>query len=378
MKTAIVTTTIRVPRVLENYVDNFKRHGHAPDAAEFIVIGDLKSPSETGPFLAELAQRSGFAVHWWDAPRQRAWLGEQPELDRLLPWNSVQRRNLGYLQAALLGAETIVTIDDDNWTTDDDYLGGHALVGETRELATLGSSSGWFNSASLLTTEPARPLYHRGFPTGLRGRSATVPRARARGRVVVNAGLWLDVPDADAMTHVDAPCSVTGFAPGFDGCAAVAHKTQMVFNSQNTAFHRDLLPAMFLMPMGGLCGSLVVGRYDDIWMGIFVKQIADHLGDYVTVGRPLVRQIRNEHDLLADMLVELPAQRITNKLAQSLARVKLRGTDYAACYLELVEQLAAALPIDGYTEDERRYLAPVYAGMRAWVSIAQGCLTPAT
>ena len=188
-----------------------------------------------------------------------------------------------------------------------------------------------------------RPLYHRGFPTSLRGRREPPIRGRARGRVVVNAGLWLDVPDADAMTHVDAPCSVTGFAPGFDGSAAVARGTQMVFNSQNTAFHRDLLPAMFLMPMGGRCGNLVVGRYDDIWMGICVKAIADHLGDYVTVGRPLVRQLRNEHDLLADMLVELPAQRITNKLVVSLARLELSGADYGACYLELVEHLVAAL-----------------------------------
>jgi hypothetical protein len=377
MKTAIVTTTIRVPRVLENYADNLERHGHARGEVEFVVIGDLKSPPETGAYLAELARRRGFQVHWWDASRQRAWLAGQPELDRLLPWNSVQRRNLGYLQAALLGAETIITIDDDNWTTDDDFLGGHALVGETRELATLASSSGWFNSAGLLATEPARPLYHRGFPTSLRTRPASLTRGRARGRVVVNAGLWLDVPDADAMTHVDAPCSVTGFAPGFDGCAAVAHGTQMVFNSQNTAFHRDLLPAMFLMPMGGRCGNLVVGRYDDIWMGIFVKAIADHLGDYVSVGRPLVRQLRNEHDLLADMLLELPAQRITNKLVVSLGRLQLSGADYGGCYLELVEHLVAALAVDGFTDDERRYLDSVYAGMRAWVAIAQGCAAAA-
>ena len=377
MKTAIVTTTIRVPLVLENYVENLKRNGHGPDEVGFIVVGDLKSPVETEAFLSRLADESGFSIDWWGAARQKAWLKDHPELDRLLPWNSVQRRNLAYLQAALQGAETIITIDDDNWTTDDDYLGGHAVVGTERELPTLGSSSGWFNSASLLTTEPVRPLYHRGFPTSLRGKSETVPAGTDRGRVVVNAGFWLDVPDADAMCHVDAPCAVTGYVPGFDGFTAVARGTNMVFNSQNTSFHRDLLPAMFLMPMGGRCGTLEVGRYDDIWMGIFVKVIADHLGDFVTVGRPLVKQLRNDHDLIGDMLVEIPAQRITNRMVESLERLKLTSAGYAGCYLELIAHLRASLEVDGYTPEEISYLTGMYDGMEAWVEICQGFKTAA-
>ena len=377
MKTAIVTTTIRVPKVLENYVDNLRRHGHGPEDVGFVVVGDRKSPSETGPYLGGLANSSGYAIDWWDEGRQVAWLRAHPELDRLLPWNSVQRRNLAYLQAALAGAETIITIDDDNWTTADDYLGGHAVVGETRELPTISSSSGWFNSASLLATRPVRPLFHRGFPTCMRGQGEDFLRGTDRGRVVVNAGFWLDVPDADAMCHVDAPCAVTGYAPGFDGFTAVARGVDMVFNSQNTAFHRDLLPAMYLMPMGGRCGPLEVGRYDDIWMGIFVKRIADHLGDFVTVGRPLVKQLRNDHDLIQDMLVEIPAQRITNKFVASLKRLELSSSDYAGCYLELTAHLRASLETDGYTEDERAYLGEMYDGMETWVRLSQGLLTPA-
>ena len=78
MKSAIVTTTIRVPRVLENYADNLERHGHRPEAVEFVVVGDLKSPPETGAWLAELGRRRGYRVHWWDAARQRQWLAGQP------------------------------------------------------------------------------------------------------------------------------------------------------------------------------------------------------------------------------------------------------------------------------------------------------------
>ena len=102
MKTAIVTTTIRVPVVLENYLANLAAGGHTD--VEIVVVGDLKSPPETGEFLSELSAKSGVTIHWWDAERQKEWLKEHPELDRLLPWNSVQRRNLAYLQAVLGGA----------------------------------------------------------------------------------------------------------------------------------------------------------------------------------------------------------------------------------------------------------------------------------
>ncbi len=373
MKTAIVTTTIRVPVVLENYLANLAAGGHTD--VEFIVVGDLKSPPETGAFLAGLSERSGVPIHWWDAERQKDWLRGHEELDRLLPWNSVQRRNLAYLQAVLCGAERIITIDDDNWTTDDDYLGGHAIVGTTAKVETVASSRGWFNTASRLVTEPLKPLHHRGFPTCMRTVAEELTYASAEARVVVNAGFWLDVPDADAMCHLDSPVDVTGYRTGCEGRVAVARGTNMVFNSQNTAFHRDLLPAMYLMPMGGMCGKLEVGRYDDIWMSIFVKVIADHLGDLVTVGAPMVRQVRNDHDLIEDMLVEIPSQRITNRMTKSLERVALGGADYASCYLELTAQLRAALDVDGYTDDERTYLNGMYDGMEAWVRISQGFLT---
>ena len=374
MKTAVVTTTINIPRNLEGYCENFAAHGQ--NDVELIVIGDLKSPVDTTKYLDELAERTGYNISYWDVERQRRWLEELPELDRLLPYNSVQRRNLGYLLAALGGAECIITIDDDNFATDQDFLGGHAIVGRTESLPVVSSSTGWFNTSSLLVTSPAKPLYHRGFPTVMRGLDEELSYSETEGRIVVNAGLWLGVPDADAMCHLDSPVDVVGFRPGFDGRLGIAHGTSMVFNSQNTAFHRDLLPAMFLMPMGGHVGHLEVGRYDDIWMSIFVKLIADHLGDLVCVGVPLVRQIRNDHDLINDLLIEVPAMRITNTLTRTLTRVNLSGTDYGSCYLELVEELRRAITDDGYSDDERGYLKEMLQRMEVWVRVSQGFLTP--
>ncbi len=377
MKTALVTTTIHVPKALEGYLDNFAKNGFRDDVF-VVVIGDRKTPAETEPYCAQLSERTGYDIQYWGVERQQKWLADLPELDALLPWNSVQRRNLAYLLAAAAGAESIITIDDDNHVTDDDYLGGHAIIGATEELPTLHSPTGWFNSSHLLVTDPPKPLYHRGYPTSKRDPKETLQPGSARGRVVVNAGLWLETADADAMSHLDAPCRVIGYRDGFDGRTAVAPGDHMVFNSQNTAFHRDTLPAMFLMPMGGKCGDLVVGRYDDIWMGMFVKRIADHLGDLITVGRPLVQQLRNDHDLIKDALVEIPAQRISNTMTVTLDRISLSGADYGSCYLELIDQLRAGLTRDGYTADEQAYLNGMYDGMQTWVRVCEGFTTAAS
>ena len=38
---------------------------------------------------------------------------------------------LNVMSSFIPEGERIITIDDDNWTTDDDYLGGHEIVGST-------------------------------------------------------------------------------------------------------------------------------------------------------------------------------------------------------------------------------------------------------
>lgn len=369
MKTAIVTTTIHIPRNLESYLANFATWGHRD--VEIIVVGDRKTPPEIGNYLHALQSQTGYPISYWDVEWQRGWLKNFPRLDGVLPYDSIQRRNLGYLQAVAGGAERIISIDDDNYAMAEDYLGGHAIVGQVTSLPTVTSSTGWFNTGSLLETSPPKPLYHRGFPNSVRGMAEELTYSNVEGRIVANVGLWLGVPDAPATCHLDCPVTVRGFRRGFDGRLVVARGTNLAFNSQNTAFHRDLLPCMFLIPMGDRVGDLKVGRYDDIWMSFFVKIIADHLGDYVCVGIPLSRQDRNAHDLIEDLLQEIPGMRITDTLIRTLARVRLSSGDYYSGYLELVEQLRLAIPDDDYTPAEREFLETMLDRMEIWAGASQ-------
>ena len=77
-RVALVTTTIHVPRCLEGYLENAERHGHAERLA-VVVVGDRKSPPETGAFLGELRARFPSEVIWLDIEAQRDYLRRWPE-----------------------------------------------------------------------------------------------------------------------------------------------------------------------------------------------------------------------------------------------------------------------------------------------------------
>jgi hypothetical protein len=59
------------------------------------------------------------------------------------------------------GADVIIAVDDDNIPLPEyDYIGEHGVVGKSLECNTVSSSSGWFNTCSLLQTDTGRRFYH--------------------------------------------------------------------------------------------------------------------------------------------------------------------------------------------------------------------------
>src|SRR5258705_8675438 len=125
---ALVTTTIHVPHCLDNYLENAERHGHA-DRTSVIVVGDRKTPPAIGAYLAELGRRHPAPITYLDVEAQGPFMRRWPGLDQALRYDCIQRRNIGYLRAALDGADVIVSIDDDNFVTDEDYVRHHLCVG---------------------------------------------------------------------------------------------------------------------------------------------------------------------------------------------------------------------------------------------------------
>ncbi len=365
---AVVVTTIHVPRFLDGLLENAHRFGHA-ERLRLVVVGDRQTPAATAAYLAELASRYAAKVTYLDLAAQHTLLRRWPTLDLLLRYDCVQRRNLGYLQAAIDGAEVIVSVDDDNYATSDDFLGPHKIVGRTVELPLVSHASGWWNVCQTLICEPPRRFYYRGYPKSRQDWSVGGQQVgRGLVRPVVNAGLWLGTPDVDATAHLEEPIEVARMEP-LDGSGrfALAPGTWCPINAQNTSFDISVLPAMYLPVMLDRLHGYRIGRMDDVWMGYFLRALADPRGDAVLYGRPLVQQRRNPHHALDDLAGELAGYFLTERVVEYARSFQTGEATYLGAYLELIYHLRQQCENDPQLDDaQREYFRHLLLGMAAW------------
>ncbi|HVG24851.1 MAG TPA: hypothetical protein VND45_11900, partial [Thermoanaerobaculia bacterium] len=111
-RVAIVVTTIFEPRFLDGYVENLRRFGH--EETELIVIIDRKTPATVAERCAH-HRRAGMTVLCPTLEEQEAFLARFPTMRGRVPYDSDNRRNIGFLMALDRGAEVLISIDDDNY-----------------------------------------------------------------------------------------------------------------------------------------------------------------------------------------------------------------------------------------------------------------------
>ncbi|MFF3643608.1 hypothetical protein [Streptomyces sp. NPDC002564] len=357
----IVMTTIGSGSFLKHFTDTL-----AEDGARLVVIPDRKTPAAFYE-ACERARARGARIVSPDVPEQDRFLARLGVPD-LVPYDSDNRRNIGYLLSYLNNSAFAVSMDDDNLPVDRPFLDEHRVVlrGPERH-RTVSAATGWFNACDLLSVDPCR-VFPRGFPYGPREAAAEVTRADEVVDVRVNAGLWLDDPDVDAVTRL----AVRPRVIAYDGEPAVLAKdTWCPVNSQNTALHHDALPAYYFLRMGQPIGGAALERFGDIFSGYFVAACAKHLGHGVRFGGPIVNHERNEHDLLDDLAIELPAIRFMDELLDWLLEFRPEGSDYAEAYESLshgLQDFAEQARGPAWTPDARAFLHRSAHLMRTWLT----------
>jgi hypothetical protein len=339
MKAAIVVTSIHdCTTLLEGYLKNFAKYGRE---ATIHLITDTKTPAFFVP----------------GGVKEVRGLEQVKFLDRIgfsrddIPWNSDNRRNVGYLMALADGAEMIVSIDDDNYCPEEeDFLEDHAirLLSGTNE--SISTRSGWFNNLTLFSMHPTYP---RGFPYYARKKTVTrngTTRFGDRVPVRINVGMWEGDPDLDAMTWVHSPYR-TKF---YSSSASLGADTWCPINSQNTAVHRDLMPAYYFIRM-----TSMMDRFGDIFQGYFALKVAKHMGWTARFGSPVVTHKRNSHVYLKDVQKEIGPILLLEELLPKLIEAKLTGTTVEEAYLSLAEFLC---------QESNPFYHETATLMRAWVS----------
>lgn len=340
MKTALITTTINVPRVLRNY------RQLDPDV-RFFVAADLDTDAEAYELCDDIGNCESI----------------RPTVHGFLPWapyNSIARRNVALLEALRWGADVIVSVDDDNiplppgnWVSDSYFENFDLrLTQPYHGLSIRGQGKyTWFDVGQFLG--PVAP--HRGIPIDrLAAHIAFDPVVGVK--VGVAAGICLGDPDISAVTRIADHPTVHRVSEVLRAGIVVDPLVDWtVFNSQNTAIVRELAPAWMMWPC--------IGRYDDIMASLVVQRIARERGYHIHFGQPFVWQQRNAHDLVGDLEGEVWGMRNVARVAEEIDRIDLGS---ATTVTEQVRRIFFAL-------EHRVPIEATEAGL-SWCDAVEGVL----
>jgi len=278
MRLALITTTINVPKVLALY----RKFG--PDVP-FFVAGDHKTPVEAVSFCEKLGNCRFYS------PQDQRDLGYK--CSELIGFNNDSRRNIALLEAVKSGAEIILSVDDDmlvcgpaffhqiHWPFEDGFTG-----------LKLGLPGHWMNHTCF--TMPG--TLARGLPLDVS--FATQIGGVVDAKIGAIQGIILGTPDSaatDAITNRSFVHSASDILRnGF-----VAHPDCLtVFNSQLTAFRRELAPgfAQFYKWQG---------RNTDIFASLIMRRMMQAMDMYTYYGPPMGFHAREARPLFKDLKAEM-------------------------------------------------------------------------
>ncbi|MBY5324380.1 hypothetical protein HFN11_29395 [Rhizobium leguminosarum] len=366
---AVVLTTISDGRFLERFRPLFVAGG---DRLSILIAGDRKTPPECAKIAGELAAE-GFHIRYLGLEEQAELaLAAGLPLD-FVPFDSDNRRNFAILEAWRLGADVLISLDDDNWPTDpDDFVARYSQVGTVQRLPTVRCVDRWPNLCAVLdirsgwTDEPVS-IFARGHPHARRDRKTVGLEIdhHEEAAILAHVGLWTGHPDVDAATRsAVSPISCGALV---SGVVLAPPGARAPMSTQNVAICRALVPAWWYVRMGAMHSSRPLERFGDMFQSYFASMVIEAIGGRFAFGAPLVQHERNPHSLLRDLAGETSGMALLENLLPYLESVP-RGTTAIDAYRSIAEGLYDALPAGGglLGDDALRWADRTAASMVAW------------
>ncbi|MEF8757431.1 MAG: alpha-1 4-glucan-protein synthase [Halobacteriales archaeon] len=367
--TCVVVPTIREPECVREYVANARRYGHVDRLFLCLVTEEFCDVEAMRAMLDDL----DVAGAVFDGADREDWYAEHgvEEYAHVVPAASHAETSFGLLYLWANDFEYGFFIDDDTRPHETDFFGGHyANLAREGPIEEVRSDERWVNV--LHQNVEDHGLYPRGYPYGAMGETTETRTAELDGgEVVVSQGLWTNVPDLDAVRILgdgdlrgQARTRTTREDFGEDFLVAPGH--YLTVCSMNLAFRREVVPAFYQLPMDD--NEWDVGRFDDIWSGVFLKRAADLLGDQILTGTPLCEHNKAPRSTFDDLNNEVPALELNEHVWEVVDDV---GAD-ATTYREAFDAMADAFA-DGEFEEwnNGEFLNFVGEHMRDWLDCLQ-------
>lgn len=312
--------------------------------------------------------------HEYYGPRERAkWFKDRcgksyRKYLQLIPEKCHAESSFGFLKAYEEGATAILEVDDDVYFSNG-FLEAHIdnLFGEGG--VAVKAPGRWYNTVENLNLTADDKIFPRGHPYDPACRNEDYVWTNDCGRCVLNMGLWSGQPDLDALTilyygGLDGKCAIESTGHKRDKVILV-EGTYFGVCSMNTSFLSKIVPAFYQLYMN----FNNIDRFDDIWSGVFLKKIADHLGDRLCLGKPSGRHLKRSRNVFRDLQKEVNGLEINEHLWRICDAAELSAKSYADCYLELAEHLEKNMDKLVKRPEHLKFWKIQIENMRKWVDV---------
>ncbi|MCU4716914.1 alpha-1 4-glucan-protein synthase [Halapricum hydrolyticum] len=358
----VIVPTIREYECVREYVANARRHGFDTDRLHFVLVTEDFCDTDAMDTMLEELDVSGEV---FDGSAREAWFAEQgiEEYGHLIPEASHAQTSFGLLYLWAGEFEYGVFIDDDTLPHEGiDFFGTHMDNLQYRgAIEAVESDERWVNVLYQTDTD----LYPRGYPYSAMGETVRTETATV-SEVVASQGLWTNVPDLDAVRILmdgdldgQAQTRLDTDAYGRDFVAAPGQ--YLTVCSMNLAFKREVVPAFYQLPMDD--NPWDVGRFDDIWSGVFLKRAADLLGKQIYNGAPLCEHNKAPRSTFGDLANEVAGLELNEHVWELADRVS-EADSFADAFERMADELLAA-EANAYENGE--FLAYVGEHMHDWL-----------
>lgn len=287
----------------------------------------------------------------------------------VIPEKCHAETSFGFLIAYEKQPDLVVELDDDVLPVQGyDLMENHVGSLFHDDGVTVDSTSKWYNTLENMKLNVDSPIFPRGHPFALETRKENYEWTDLGGRCVLNMGLWTGNLDLDALTilyygGLNGKCDVTS-----DSCkrpkVIVGKGAYSAVCSMNASFATQIIPAFYQLYMN----CMGVDRFDDIWSGIFLKTIADHLGHKTCLGKPLVQHDKRPRNVFGDLRKELDGIIINESLWKIFDPLSIEGETYWGSYNSLIYNLEKKLP-EVANQLHRKFLEIQTSKMSLWLKI---------
>ncbi|WP_299236340.1 alpha-1 4-glucan-protein synthase [Natronomonas sp.] len=342
--TCVIVPTIREYDCIRAYVENAREHGFDTSRLEFVLVTEDFCETDAMRDTLEELDVSGEV---FDGTRRERWYDEHgiAEYGHVVPAASHAETSFGLLYMWEHDRfEYGFFIDDDTLPHDgSDYFGRHmrnlAFGGDVESVR---SDERWVNV--LYQRADEHSLYPRGYPYSAMDETVeTDTRTIEAGDVVASQGLWTNVPDLDAVRilmdgDLEGQAQTRTSAEDFPRDFVAAPGNYLTVCSMNLAFRREVIPAFYQLPMDD--NEWDVGRFDDIWSGVFLKRACDVLGAEIYNGRPLCEHNKAARSTFDDLHNEVAGLELNEHLWRIVEDAGEGADGYAEIYGAMADRLA--------------------------------------